>query len=97
MQYTFANLYRWLARSAAAAALLLSTGACAESQPPAETASFDDLQLTAYQQYAIMCNTCTTADREWLQPLQEQAFSIVSEDERRTALALAANIRKGAD
>jgi TPR repeat protein len=49
----------------------------------------------AYMTAAL--DTCTSADREWLQPLQEQAFSIVSEDERRTALALAVNIRKGAD
>ena len=49
----------------------------------------------AYMTAAL--DSCTAADREWLQPLQEQAFSIVSEDERRTALALAANIRKGAD
>lgn len=63
MQYTFAKLHRWLTHSAAAAMLVLSTGACAETQPPVEAASFDDLQLTAYQQYAIMCNTCTTLDQ----------------------------------
>ncbi|MGV3552679.1 tetratricopeptide repeat protein [Rhizobium sp.] len=38
----------------------------------------------------------SSADRQWLQPLQEQAFSLVNEDERRSALTLAANIRKGA-
>lgn len=62
MQHTFANLYHWLTRSAAAAVLVFSAGACAESLP-AETASFDDLQLTANQEYGIMCNTCTTADQ----------------------------------
>ncbi|MBX9457333.1 MAG: sel1 repeat family protein [Rhizobium sp.] len=49
----------------------------------------------AYMTAAL--DTCTASDRIWLQPLQEQAFSIVSEDERRTALAIAANIRQGAD
>ncbi len=49
----------------------------------------------AYMTAAL--DTCSPADREWLQPLQEQAFSIVSEDERRTALTLATNIRKGGD
>ena len=29
--------------------------------------------------------------------ISSQAFSLVNEDERRTALALAVNIRKGAD
>lgn len=49
----------------------------------------------AYMTAAL--DTCEPRDREWLQQMQEQAFSLVSEDERRTALALSADIRKGAD
>lgn len=49
----------------------------------------------AYMTAAL--DSCSTTDREWLQPLQEQAFSLVTEDERRKALVLSANIRKGAD
>lgn len=49
----------------------------------------------AYMTAAL--NNCQPRDREWLQQMQEQAFSLVSEDERRTALALSADIRKGAD
>jgi TPR repeat protein len=49
----------------------------------------------AYMTAAL--DNCSPSDREWLQPLQEQAFSIVSEEERRTALTLATNIRKGGE
>lgn len=49
----------------------------------------------AYMTAAL--NNCQPRDREWLQQMQEQAFSLVNEDERRTALALSADIRKGAD
>ncbi|MDX3925438.1 MAG: tetratricopeptide repeat protein [Shinella sp.] len=36
---------------------------------------------------------CSPKDRPWLQEMQEQAFSIANEDERRTAIALAQDIR----
>ena len=49
----------------------------------------------AYMTAAL--DNCQPHDREWLQPMQEQAFSLVSEEERRTALALSTDIRKGAD
>ena len=38
-----------------------------------------------------------TRDKDWLQSMQEQAFSLVNEKDRRDAIALAANIRKGDD
>ncbi len=39
---------------------------------------------------------CGPADREWLQPMQEQAFSLMSDDERRLAVSLfAADPRPG--
>jgi hypothetical protein len=60
MQHT--TLSRWLARSATAIALMLCIGAAVQPQESAAAdAAFDDLQLTANQQYAILCNTCTTA------------------------------------
>jgi len=49
----------------------------------------------AYMTAAL--DACAAADREWLQPLQEQAFSLVTEDERRSALVLAGHILKGAE
>ena len=50
----------------------------------------------AYMTAAL--DSCEPRDREWLASMQEQAFSLVSEDERRSAIKLAANIRlKGDD
>jgi hypothetical protein len=49
----------------------------------------------AYMTAAL--DTCEPRDHEWLQAMQEQAFSIASEDDRRKAIALAANIKKGED
>lgn len=49
----------------------------------------------AYMTAAL--DNCSPSDCVWIQPLQEQAFSLVDEDERRSALALATQIRKGAD
>nr|WP_246748695.1 exopolysaccharide production regulator ExoR [Rhizobium setariae] len=43
-------------------------------------------------------DSCAPRDRVWLQPMQEQAFSLVNESDRRNAVALSANIRlKGGD
>lgn len=47
----------------------------------------------AYMTAAL--DTCGPHDKDWLQAMQEQAFSIASEDDRRKAIALVANIRKG--
>jgi TPR repeat protein len=49
----------------------------------------------AYMTAAL--DTCEPRDRDWLQSMQEQAFSIASEDDRRNAIALSANIRKNGD
>jgi len=49
----------------------------------------------AYMTAAL--DTCEPRDHDWLQSMQEQAFSIASEDDRRKAIALAANIKKGDD
>lgn len=49
----------------------------------------------AYMTAAL--DTCEPRDRDWLQSMQEQAFSVASEADRRNAMALAINIRKGAD
>ena len=40
---------------------------------------------------------CTPKERTWLQGLQEEAFAIASEDERRRAVALAQGIRIDSD
>lgn len=41
---------------------------------------------------------CEAKCRTWLQPMQEQAFSLVNEEDRRVAIALSAKIRvKGAE
>ncbi|QRM55356.1 exopolysaccharide production regulator ExoR [Sinorhizobium sp. BG8] len=37
---------------------------------------------------------CSPADRPWLQEMQEQAFSIASEDDRRKAVSIAHDIQK---
>ena len=47
----------------------------------------------AYMTAAL--NICEPRDRNWLQSMQEQAFSLVNEDDRRNAITLSANIRKG--
>lgn len=50
----------------------------------------------AYMTAAL--DTCAPRDREWLQSMQEQAFSLVNENDRRNAIELSAAIRlKGAD
>jgi TPR repeat protein len=49
----------------------------------------------AYMTAAL--DTCEPRDREWLQSMQEQAFSLVSEEDRRNAIVLSAHIRKGED
>jgi TPR repeat protein len=49
----------------------------------------------AYMTAAL--DSCEPRDRGWLQSMQEQAFSLVSEKDRRTAITLSANIRKGDD
>jgi TPR repeat protein len=49
----------------------------------------------AYMTAAL--DSCEPRDHDWLQSLQEQAFSLVTEKDRRDAIALAANIRKGED
>lgn len=40
---------------------------------------------------------CNPKDRLWIQDLQEQAFSVANEEDRRVAIALAQNISKGAE
>jgi TPR repeat protein len=50
----------------------------------------------AYMTAAL--DSCAPRDREWLQSMQEQAFSLVNENDRRNAMALSTDIRlKGAD
>ncbi|WP_377288590.1 exopolysaccharide production regulator ExoR [Rhizobium sp. SG2393] len=49
----------------------------------------------AYMTAAL--NQCAPKERTWLQPMQEQAFSIASEDERRTAISMAQGIHPGSD
>jgi TPR repeat protein len=49
----------------------------------------------AYMTAAL--DSCSQSDRNWLQPMQEQAFSLLSEEDRRKAIALSADIRKGGD
>lgn len=49
----------------------------------------------AYMTAAL--DICDAHDHDWLQSLQEQAFSLANEKDRRDAIALAANIRKGDD
>jgi len=50
----------------------------------------------AYMTAAL--DASSARDREWLQEMQEQAFSLVSEEERRYAIELSASIRlKGSD
>jgi TPR repeat protein len=49
----------------------------------------------AYMTAAL--DLCEPRDRDWLQSMQEQAFSLVNEDDRRKAVELAVNIRKGGD
>lgn len=45
----------------------------------------------AYMTAAL--DNCDAKDKVWLQPMQEQAFSLVSEQERRDAVTLAVEIR----
>ena len=40
---------------------------------------------------------CPPKDRDWLQAMQEEAFSVASEEDRRTGVALAQNIRFSPD
>lgn len=40
---------------------------------------------------------CSPKDRPWLQSLQEQAFSLATEDDRRSAVAMASNIHLDSD
>lgn len=50
----------------------------------------------AYMTAAL--DICSPRDRKWLQDMQEQAFSLASEKDRREAIELSANIRlKGQD
>ena len=49
----------------------------------------------AYMTAAL--DMCEPRDHDWLQSMQEQAFSLVSEEDRRKAVALAGNIRNGDD
>jgi len=49
----------------------------------------------AYMTAAL--DNCPARDHDWLQSMQEQAFSLVNEDDRRKAIALAGDIRKGGD
>ncbi|WP_275782327.1 exopolysaccharide production regulator ExoR [Pararhizobium gei] len=49
----------------------------------------------AYMTAAL--DQCSPKDRPWLQSLQEQAFSIANEEDRRTAVAMASNIHLDSD
>jgi TPR repeat protein len=49
----------------------------------------------AYMTAAL--DACEPRDQKWLQPMQEQAFSLVNEDERRRAIKLSSNIRLKGD
>lgn len=49
----------------------------------------------AYMTAAL--DQCTPKDRTWLQPLQEQAFSLAGEDDRRAAIAMSRNMHVNAD
>lgn len=44
----------------------------------------------AYMTAAL--DQCSPKERSWLQPMQEQAFSLASEDDRRVAIAMAQNM-----
>jgi TPR repeat protein len=49
----------------------------------------------AYMTAAL--DQCSPKDRPWLQSLQELAFSLASEDDRRTAIAMSQNIHLDSD
>ncbi|CAN7515060.1 exopolysaccharide production regulator ExoR [Pararhizobium sp. LjRoot238] len=49
----------------------------------------------AYMTAAL--DQCSPKDRPWLQSLQEQAFSLATEDDRRTAVAMASSIHLDSD
>ena len=40
---------------------------------------------------------CAPKDCPWMQDLQEQAFAVASEDDRRSAVTLASNITRSGD
>ena len=49
----------------------------------------------AYMTAAL--NQCTPKERTWLQPLQEQAFSLATEDDRRSAIVMSHDMHADAD
>ncbi|WP_429817027.1 exopolysaccharide production regulator ExoR [Ensifer sp. B1-9] len=49
----------------------------------------------AYMTAAL--DQCSPKDRPWMQSMQEQAFSLASEDDRRTAIALSQNLHMQGD
>lgn len=49
----------------------------------------------AYMTAAL--STCSKSDRQWLEPMQEQAFSLVNEKDRRSAIDLSKTIGKSSD
>ncbi|ACP25140.1 exopolysaccharide production negative regulator precursor [Sinorhizobium fredii NGR234] len=49
----------------------------------------------AYMTAAL--DQCSPKDRPWLQSMQEQAFSLATEDDRRVAIAMAQNMHPQAD
>lgn len=49
----------------------------------------------AYMTAAL--DQCSPKDRPWLQSMQEQAFSLANEDDRRTAIALSQNMHMQGD
>ncbi len=48
----------------------------------------------AYMTAAL--DRCSPKDRQWLQPMQEQAFSLATEGDRRMAIAMSHDMRAGA-